>query len=62
MIQSRTNKRSTLYCSQCAPEGRLDKLGDGPLADAILDRIRNSPYATLLKGKSLREDYSKIKQ
>lgn len=32
-------------------------LGDGLLADAILDRIRNSS----LKGRSFREDYSKIK-
>ena len=44
-----------------APEGWLGKLGDGPLADAILDRIRNSSYTILLKGRSLREDYSKIK-
>lgn len=43
------------------PEGWLGKLGDVPLADAILDRIRNSSYTILLKGRSLREDYSKIK-
>ena len=61
MIQSRTDKKSTIYCSQWAPEGWLGKLGDGPLADAILDRIRNSSYTILLKGRSLREDYSKIK-
>lgn len=51
----------TNRCSQWAPEGWLGKLGDGPLADAILDRIRNSSYTILLKGRSLREDYSKIK-
>ena len=33
-----------------APEGWLGKLGDGPLADAILVRIRNSSYTILLKG------------
>ena len=60
VIQSRTDKKSTIYCSQWAPEGWLGKLGDGPLADAILDRIRNSSYTILLKGRSLREDYSKI--
>lgn len=54
MIQSRTDKKSTIYCSQWAPEGWLGKLGDGPLADAILDRIRNSSYTILLKGRSLR--------
>ena len=61
VIQSRTDKKSTIYCSQWAPEGWLGKLGDGPLADAILDRIRNSSYTILLKGRSLREDYSKIR-
>ena len=61
VIQSRTDKKSTIYCSQWAPEGWLGKLGDGPLADAILYRIRNSSYTILLKGRSLREDYSKIK-
>ena len=61
VIQSSTDKKSTIYCSQWAPEGWLGKLGDGPLADAILDRIRNSSYTILLKGRSLREDYSKIK-
>lgn len=61
VIRSRTDKKSTIYCSQWAPEGWLGKLGDGPLADAILDRIRNSSYTILLKGRSIREDYSKIK-
>ena len=61
VIQSRTDKKSTIYCSQWAPEGWLGKLGDGPLADSILNRIRNSSYTILLKDRSLREDYSKIK-
>lgn len=61
VIQSRTDKKSTIYCSQCAPEGWLGKLSDGPLADTILDRIRTSSYTILLTGRSLREDYSKIK-
>ena len=61
VIQSRTDKKSTIYCSQWAPEEWIGKLGDGPLADSILDRIRNSSYTVLLKGRSLREDYSKLK-
>lgn len=61
MIQSMADKKSTIYCSRWAPEGWLGKLGDGPLADSILNRIRNSSYIILLKGRSLREDYSKIK-
>lgn len=61
IIQMRTDKKSTIFCSQWVPEGWLGKLGNGPLADAILDRVRNSSYTILLKGRSLREDYSKIK-
>ena len=61
VIQSRTDKKSTIYCSQWAPEGWLGKLSDGPLADTILDRIRTSSYTILLTGRSLREGYSKIK-
>lgn len=60
IIESRTDKKSTIFCSQWAPEGWLGKLGNGPIADAILDRISNSSYTILLKGRSLREDYSKI--
>ena len=52
VIQSRTDKKSTIYCSQWAPEGWLGKLSDGPLADTILDRIRTSSYTILLKGRS----------
>ena len=61
VIQSRTDKKSTIYCSQWAPEGWLGKLSDGPLAYTILDCIRTSSYSILLKCRSLREDYSKIK-
>ena len=61
VIQLRTDKKSTIYCSQWDPEGWLGKLSDGPLADTILDRIRTSSYTILLKVRSLREDYSKIK-
>ena len=61
VIQSRTDKKSPIYCSQWAPKGWLGKLSDGPLADTILDRIRTSSYTILLTGRSLREDYSKIK-
>lgn len=38
------------------------KLGNGPIADAILDRIINSSYTMFIEGKSMREEYSKIKE
>ena len=61
IIEMRTDRKSTIYCSQWAPEGWLGKLGNGPLADAILDRVQNSSHTILLKGRSMREEYSKIK-
>ena len=55
------NKKSTILCSQWTPEGWHQKLGGGPVADAILDRIINSSYKILLEGPSMREEYSKLK-
>lgn len=61
LIESRTNKKSTIYCSQWTPSGWHEKLGGGAVADAILDRIVNSSYMIELKGNSLGEEYSKLK-
>lgn len=61
LMEARSNKKSTILCSQWSPEGWYQKLGEGPVADAILDRILNSSYTILLQGKSMREEYSKIK-
>lgn len=60
LIEKRTNKKSTIFCSQWSPEGWYEKLGNGPIADAILDRINNSSYHLYLQGKSLREKYTKL--
>lgn len=61
IMELRCNKKSTILCSQWTPEGRHQKLGGGPVADAILDRIINSSYKILLEGPSMREEYSKLK-
>lgn len=62
ILEARNNRKSTIFASQFSPEGWHNKLGSGPVADAILDRIINSSYQILLQGKSLRETYSKIKE
>lgn len=62
VIEKRTNRKSTILCSQWTPEGWLEKLGNGPVAEAILDRIINSSYKIFLQGKSMREEYSKLKK
>ena len=61
LMESRTNKKSTIFCSQWTPEGWHERLGAGPVADAILDRIVNSSYTIQLQGNSMREEYSKMK-
>lgn len=62
ILEIRTNKKSTIFASQFSPEGWHERLGGGPVADAILDRITNSSYTIILQGKSLRETYSRVKQ
>ncbi len=62
ILEVRANKKSTIFASQFSPEGWHERLGGGPVADAILDRIINSSYTIFLQGNSLRETYSKVKQ
>lgn len=62
LMESRTNRKSTIFCSQWTPEGWHERLGAGPVADAILDRIVNSSYTIQLHGNSMREEYTKLKK
>lgn len=62
LMESRINKKSTIFCSQWAPGGWHDRLGGSAIADAILDRIQNSSYIIEFHGNSMREDYSRLKK
>ena len=56
IIESRHHTVSTIFCSQFAPAGWHSKLGEGTLADAILDRIVHDSYKMLIDGDiSMRE-------
>lgn len=56
IIESRLKTASTIFCSQIAPEGWYEKLGEALVADAILDRIIHDSYNILLDGEiSMRE-------
>lgn len=46
LLSRRRKKSSTIFCAQYRPEGWYEQLGggEGPLADAILDRIMHDSY------------------
>ena len=65
LLSRRRKKSSTIFCSQYASDGWYEQLGgtDGPLADAILDRIVHDAYKINIepvdpsKDLSMREVY-----
>ena len=55
IIDDRHNKNSTIISSQIPVSAWYDIIGEGTIADAILDRIVNSSHRIGLKGESLRK-------
>ncbi|KJF25389.1 ATPase AAA [Clostridium aceticum] len=56
IIEARHQNGSTIFCSQFAPGGWHEKIGEDTLADAILDRICHDSYTIHIDGKvSMRE-------
>ena len=55
IIDDRYNKSSTIISSQIPVSVWYDIIGEGTIADAILDRIVNSSHRIDLKGDSLRK-------
>lgn len=56
IIETRHQNSSTIFCSQSAPAGWHEKIGEDTLADAILDRIVHDSYTIFIDGKiSMRE-------
>lgn len=55
IIDDRYNKTSTIVVSQMPVSVWYDIIGEGTIADAILDRIVNSSHRIDLKGESLRK-------
>jgi len=44
IVHARHKRTSTIFCSQFSPAGWYSKIGEGTLADAILDRIVHDSY------------------
>jgi DNA replication protein DnaC len=55
IIDDRFNYKSTIVASQIPVSAWYDTIGEGTIADAILDRIVNSSHRIDLKGESLRK-------
>ena len=55
IIDNRYNQASTIIVSQIPVSVWYDIIGEGTIADAILDRIVNSSHRIDLKGESMRK-------
>jgi len=50
IVEARHKRASTIFSSQFAPAGWHGKIGEGTLADAILDRIVHDSYTIFIDG------------
>lgn len=55
IIDDRYNSKSTIVSSQIPVSAWYDIIGEGTIADAVLDRIINSSHRIDLKGESMRK-------
>jgi len=56
IIESRDGAASTIFIAQSAPAGWYQMIGEGRIADAILDRIIYNSYEIIIEGEvSMRE-------
>ena len=56
LIEDRFNSKATIVSSQIPVSAWYDIIGEGTIADAILDRLVNSSHRIDLKGESLRKN------
>jgi DNA replication protein DnaC len=50
IVEARHSRCSTIFSSQFNPSGWRERIGEGPLAEAILDRIVHNSYTILIEG------------
>ena len=55
IIEDRYNLKSTIVSSQIPVASWYELIGEGTIADAILDRLVNSSHRIELTGESLRK-------
>ena len=54
IVEARHENASTVFISQCAPAGWHSMIGEGRIADALVDRILNNSYEIIICGESMR--------
>ena len=54
IIEARHENASTIFITQSAPAGWHTLIGEGRVADAILDRVLYNSYEIVIKGDSMR--------
>ena len=57
VVEDRFSRKSTFVSSQIPVSAWYDIIGEGTIADAILDRLVNSSHRIDLRGESLRKSY-----
>jgi DNA replication protein DnaC len=51
IIEARHENASTIFLSQFAPAGWYERIGEGTVADAVLDRIIHNSYEIIIEGE-----------
>jgi DNA replication protein DnaC len=62
IVESRHQVASTVFCSQFDIQGWYEKIGEGTLADAILDRIIHDSYNIFIDGETSMRERHGIKE
>ena len=62
IVEARHQNESTIFCTQFAPRGWHEKIGEDTLADAILDRIIHDSYTIFIDGKTSMRERHGIKE
>lgn len=61
LVEARYGRCSTIFSSQFNPSGWQAKIGEGPLAEAILDRIVHDSYTIFIDGEESMRKHKGIK-
>jgi DNA replication protein DnaC len=51
IIEARHEKASTIFLSQFSPAGWRQRIGEGTIAEAVLDRVINNSYEIVVEGE-----------